>query len=54
MRTAFIDYDARREPKTDCYCCACQRDLKPGQRYRWVHLVSGAPFALHPDAQLYT
>ncbi len=48
-RTEFIDYDARRDPKTSHSCCRCQKDLKPGQKFRMVHWVDGGPFALHPE-----
>lgn len=47
-RTKFIDFDARREPKTERFCTCCQRDIKPGAKVRWVHQVNGGPFALHP------
>lgn len=54
IRTTFLDYDARREPKTDEYCIRCQRDLKQGQRRFHVHLVSGGTRVLHPaDETLY-
>lgn len=53
MRIAFIDYDARRRPRTDRFCVACQRDLKAGVRVRTVHVVAdengSTPFALHPE-----
>lgn len=44
----FLDYDARRKPKTDHFCIKCQRDLKPGQPFRIVHVHEGA-FAIHPE-----
>lgn len=49
LRTRFIDYDARRKPKTALSCVACQRDLNPARPYRWVHCVDEGPFALHPE-----
>jgi hypothetical protein len=54
-RTKFLDYDARRTPKTDFCCVMCQRDLDPTDRkVRWVHLVDDV-FVLHPaDESLYT
>jgi hypothetical protein len=54
-RTKFLDYDARRTPKTDFSCVLCQRDLKPGDRkVRWVHVVDDT-CVLHPaDEVLYT
>lgn len=48
-RTVFLDYDARRDPRTPWFCIRCQRDLKPGQPFRWVHLIDGGAWVLHPD-----
>lgn len=45
-RTKFIDPDFRREPKTQLWCCRCQKDIRGA--YRVVHLVNGGAFALHP------
>lgn len=54
-RTKFLDFDARRDPKTDHWCCRCQKDIKPGQAHRMVHLVDGGAFVLHPDDEaIYT
>lgn len=50
-RTRFLDYDARRKPKTQHSCIACQRDLKPGQPFRQVQMPSGEPFVIHPEDQ---
>lgn len=36
VRTAHLDADNRREPKTDHFCVRCHKDLKPGQPFRWV------------------
>lgn len=54
-RTKFLDYDARRTPKTDFCCVMCQRDLDPADRkVRWVHIVDEV-LVLHPaDEALYT
>lgn len=49
LRTVFLDYDARRNPRTNHFCVRCQRDLKAGQSYRTVHIVNGGAFVLHPD-----
>jgi len=46
-RTKFVDYDARRNPRTDRHCCMCQRDLRPGQAHRHVYLLADL-LALHP------
>ncbi|TXH08620.1 MAG: hypothetical protein E6R03_17890 [Hyphomicrobiaceae bacterium] len=48
IRTKFIDYDARREPKTDFWCICCQKDIKPGAAHRLVKIVD-FPDAIHPD-----
>lgn len=48
-RTTFIDYDARRDPKTDRFCVRCQRDIRPDSPARVVHLVDGGTNALHPE-----
>jgi hypothetical protein len=49
LRTKFINGDYRRDPKTDFFCCACQKDMDPTKPCYSVHLVDGGPFALHPD-----
>ena len=33
------DPDFRRTPKTKVYCPRCQRDLKPGEARRYIHMV---------------
>ncbi len=48
-RTAYVDPDYRRDPKTKHFCARCQKDIKPGSKYRIVHLVDGGINALHPD-----
>lgn len=48
-RTKELDYDARRQSKTDRACVRCQRDIKPSSPARGVHLVDGGNFILHPD-----
>jgi hypothetical protein len=47
-RLQFIDYDARPQPKTNRFCCKCQKDLKPGQPHRYAH-VDDQMCAVHPD-----
>lgn len=49
IRTAYLDHDTRREPKTDHFCAKCQRDLKPGQPFRVIHIIHGGGCVLHPD-----
>ena len=49
MRTLFLDYDARRSPKTDRYCALCQRDIKVAQAARVVLLRVDDMHVLHPE-----
>lgn len=49
MKTAYLDQNCWREPKTDFYCYVCQKDIKPVSLYRMVHVVLGGNYALHPD-----
>ncbi len=45
-----MDADFRKDPKTDKWCCMCQRDLAAdNSKVRKVHLVHGGMFILHPD-----
>lgn len=48
-RTTPLDGDFRRDPKTDCFCARCQKDLKQDQPRRWVHIVDGGGAVLHPE-----
>lgn len=48
-RTKFLDFDARRDPKTNRWCAKCQKDLKPGLQYHAIHLVGGGVQILHPE-----
>jgi len=48
VRLKFINYDARREPKTPRWCICCQRDLKPNETARFVY-VTGGYQAVHPS-----
>lgn len=48
IRTQWIDYEARRDPKTKFHCCMCQKDLNPSKRFRHVY-VDGQMFAIHPE-----
>lgn len=45
------DPDFRRDPKTQLFCWRCQKDLKPDQAKRWIHLVDGGNQILHPDSE---
>lgn len=48
MLTKFLDYDARRSPRTSRFCCMCQRDLELGSEVREVRLQDTEPFVIHP------
>lgn len=48
LRTKFIDFDARRDPKTATYCVCCQKDIKADQKHRLVY-VGDSMHAIHPD-----
>jgi hypothetical protein len=45
------DPDFRRDPKTDLYCWRCQKDLKPGQPRRYIHLINDGNEILHPGSE---
>lgn len=47
MRMIFLDYDARREPKTARFCIKCQRDIAPASPARVVRVLD--EMVLHPD-----
>ncbi len=49
FRTAQLDPDNRRDPKTNFACIRCARDLRPGQPHRWVRVVGGGAQVLHPE-----
>jgi hypothetical protein len=48
IRKEFIDYDARRKPRTRRYCVRCQKDIDPGKPTRKVY-VSCDMEAIHLD-----
>jgi hypothetical protein len=48
IRKKFIDYDARRKPRTRRYCGRCQKDIDPGKPTRRVY-VTGDMEAVHPE-----
>lgn len=50
MEKRFLDYDARRSPKTDRYCAKCQRDIESGVRARLVFLDVSSMMVTHPRA----
>lgn len=49
-QTTFIDFDARRDPKTKTWCIMCQKDLDPEATKTEVRLImkdsAAAPYAL--------
>jgi hypothetical protein len=47
IRKEFIDYDARRKPRTKRSCVRCQKDL-PGKPVRRVYVTRDME-AVHPD-----
>jgi hypothetical protein len=47
MRTIFLDYDARREPKTARFCVKCQKDISPDMSARVVRVLD--EMVLHPE-----
>ena len=49
MRTIFLDYDARRNPKTRGYCAMCQRDIGVGASARVVRIRVSDMHILHPE-----
>ena len=48
IRKEFIDYDARRNPRTKRFCVKCQKDLDPGKPVRRVYVTRDME-AVHPD-----
>ena len=51
LRTMNIfdtDPDYRKSPKTEVFCVRCNRDLKPSQQMRWIHMIS-EEMLIHPE-----
>ena len=48
IRKEFIDYDARRKPRTKRSCVQCQKDLDSGKPVRRVYVTRDME-AVHPD-----
>ncbi len=48
-RKIYLDADFRRESKTERYCCMCQKDIRPDQPVRHVHIIDGGMWVLHPQ-----
>lgn len=47
MRTTSLDPDYRIDPKSDFYCCRCQKTLH-GKKHRWAYLKDSFN-VIHPD-----
>lgn len=47
-KTFDFIYNAKREPKTSMFCCACHKDIKGKPKY-YVHVIDGGVTALHPE-----
>lgn len=48
VRTRFLDYDGRRNPKTKRFCVKCQKDLKAKPLVRRVYIVNFID-VVHPE-----
>jgi hypothetical protein len=46
-----LDPDYRKDPKTDHFCCRCQKDLPLHKKAGMVHLVNGGNWVLHPSQE---
>lgn len=49
IRTQYLDPDYRKDPKTELFCCRCQRDLNPDRKYYYVFLGENGYEATHPE-----
>lgn len=47
MRSVFLDYDTRREPRTTRFCVRCQRDIGIDHPARIIRVLD--ELVLHPD-----
>lgn len=47
--TSYIDPWFTRNPKTKFYCFKCQKDLKPGQKHRFIACERDVYEAIHAD-----
>lgn len=48
------DPDYRRQPKTSYFCINCQKDIDETKPHRFVHVIEGGDYFLHPeDESLY-
>lgn len=48
-RTTSINPDYRRDPKTNCYCEVCQKDIKAESQVLWIAFeLDRLPEIIHP------
>lgn len=51
----FSMLENAKRPSTDRWCIRCNKALKPGQKFRYAHVINGGGTILHPDDEhLYT
>lgn len=43
------DPNYNRDPKTDFFCCNCQKDIKKDSKFYWAHIIGGGTEILHPE-----
>lgn len=48
IRTEFIEFDARKDAKTNRYCVKCQKDIFPNETCRRVYVTEDM-HAVHPE-----
>lgn len=49
-RTKMMDPDYRREPKTNCFCEVCQKDIKATSPKLWIaYELDKLPLIIHPE-----
>lgn len=51
VRTKFVDFDARRDPKTEDWCIMCQKDIRPEAANPVVRLllIDNSPHVVHAE-----
>lgn len=52
MYTKYLDPDFRRTPKTQRWCCVCQRDLKSLKNARKCLTINGGTDAVWPEPRI--
>jgi hypothetical protein len=54
LRKKYLDLDTRPRAVSDHHCYRCLKTIRPGSKYRLVHVIDGGWHALHPaDENLY-